>query len=116
MIPPQLSLAGVPLGTLKGTRVLKAHRTAAQQAVEEATGHPVTPEQADRIAAAVICAEDNRKPEYVIGLRTPAGGALILGRYRTYTAAVNASQLELPYPHTQVGVWPIIPFPKRETR
>ena len=116
MMTPQLPLAGVPLGTLKRTRVLKVHQKAVQDSVHEVTGLTVTGEQADQIAAAVITAEDNRKPEYVIGLRTPAGGALILGRYRTYTAAVNASQLELPYPHTQVGVWPIIPFPKRETR
>ena len=113
---PQLPLAGVPLGNLKRTRVLKVHQKAVLDSVHEVTGLTVTGEQADQIAAAVITAEDNRKPEYVLGLRTPQQGALILGRYRTYTAAVKASRLEMPYLCTQVGIWPIIPFPKREPR
>ena len=52
MMTPQLPLAGVPLGNLKRTRVLKVHQKAVLDSVHEVTGLTVTGEQADQIAAA----------------------------------------------------------------
>ena len=53
MMTPQLPLAGVPLGNLKRTRVLKVHQKAVLDSVHEVTGLTVTGDQADQIASAV---------------------------------------------------------------
>lgn len=113
---------GVPIGGLQGTRVLKAHTDAAQAAVGELLSKlgpeetTVSREAAEAVAAAVLTAEDgNRGPEYVIALRTPRNDLLVFGRYRTYRAAVKAHDHGLPF-DGRSGIFPIVPFPKKEVR
>ncbi len=120
MSRPPLPTSGVRIGHLVGTRVLKCHREAARAVVVDLLAHlgpdetSVPDDAADRIAAAVLTAEDgNRGPEYVVGLRTPGDALLIFGRYRTYRAATRVLERGLPYPG-RARILPVIPYPKVE--
>lgn len=117
-----LALDGMPIGSLAGTRVLTAHVRAAAAAVAEALADlgpdetSISDAAAARIAAAVLTAEDgNRGPEYVIAIRTPSKRVVLLGRYRTFRAAVRATERGLPVPG-RPAILPICPYPRLEKR
>ena len=98
---------------MSGTRVLKAHVSAVTELLPT-----LTPAEAFEVAEAVLCAEDGRKTRYVVGMRAPSGGALIYGPYVTSAAAMRVIEIGTLGTGIEsiVGVFPLIPAPKRTKR
>lgn len=111
---------GVPIGRLAGTRVLVTHVEAARIAVAAALADlgpdetEISRDTAAGIASAVLTAEDgNRGPEYVVAVRTVSNSLVLLGRYRTFRAAMKVLDGGLPI-EGRTAILPICPYPRRE--
>jgi len=106
--------------TVVGTRVLKAHITAAKATLaanlpafinRELDGETLS----RLIAEAVVTATDSKKTYYCVGVRLPDGNAMIYGPLATYAAAERfiARGDALAQPGAKAAVWPLIPAGKR---
>ena len=106
--------------TVAGTRVLKAHVDAAKKALHDNLAGFVRKEVdgetlARRVAEAVVCATDDVKTYYCVGVRFQDGGTMIYGPLATRAAGerVIARGQFLTQPGAQAAVWPLIPAGKR---
>lgn len=112
-----LPASGVPyrVGPLRDIRVLKAHRDAARDSIEEVLGIQASREAAEAIAARILSARDSDRPRYVVVLVLENSRRLVtLGPFATPLAATKAIQRGLPLAG-KAGIYALVPWPRLGT-
>jgi hypothetical protein len=100
---------------LLDTRVLKAHRDAAHEAISELLGLEANPRTAEAIASRILSARDSDRPRYVVVLvLEKSGRSVILGPFANPLAATRAIERGLPLAG-KARICALVPWPRLET-